>query len=244
MMNRKKKVSQRKKKFSIHPFILFFILVLISIPFILSLVDWFSEQQVLKFSSPDRLIFVQSSPTVMLLVGIPIALIFCFISFLEDKKKKRILLVNKYIFIGLVIAFVGSLFLGNDFYSYAHFDKEGIKMRNGLFTKEIYHDWESAESVTTSYYISYNRNSGKKISLHYDLHMVDGRVVNLYNSPDFFTHIVNTDRYLQGLGIPVNRSGINQKDYPEVVEHFKGPGKLLDIDRLEVVEEILMQPTD
>ena len=233
-----------KKKFTIHPFILFFMLVLISIPFILSLVDWFSERQILKFSSPDRLILVQSSPTVMLLVGIPIALIFCFISFTEDKKKKRILFVNKYIFIGLVIAFVGGLFLGNDFYSYVHFDKEGIKMRNGLFTKEMEHGWESAESVTTSYYIGYRRNSGKDITLHYDLHMADGRIINLYKSPDFFTHIVKTDRYLQGLGIRIHRSGINQKDYPEFVKHFKGPGKLIGIDRLEVVEEILIIPTD
>lgn len=243
-MNRKKKARQQKKKFSIHPFILFFILVLISIPLILSLVDWFSERQILKFSSPDRLLFVQSDPTVILLVGMPIAVILCFLFWLEDKKKKKTLFINKYIFIGLAIIVVGSLFVGNGFYSYAHFDQEGIKTRNGLFAKEMEHGWESAESVTTSYSIVYNRHSGKNISLHYDLHMAGGRVVNLYKSPDFFTHIVKIDRYLQQLGIPIHRSGINQEDYGEFIEHFKGPGKLIGIDRLEVVEEILMQRTD
>ena len=234
----------KKKKFTIHPFILFFMLVLISIPFILSLVDWFSERQILKFSSPDRLLFVQSGPTVILLVGIPIAVILCLLFWLDDKKKKKTLFVNKYIFIGLAIIIVGSLFIGNGFYSYADFDQEGIKTRNGLFTKEMEHGWESAESVTTSYSIGYNRHSGKNISLHYNLRMADGRVVNLYKSPDFFTHIVKTDRYLQQLGIPIHRSGVNQEDYGEFIEHFKGPGKLIGIDRLEVVEEILMQRTD
>lgn len=237
-MSRKKKASQQKKKFTIHPFILFLILVLLSIPFILSLVDWLAEQQILQFSSPDRLIFVQSSSMVMLLVGIPIALICCFITFLEDKKKKRILFVNKYLFIGLVIAIVGSLFVGNGFYSYTHLDEGGIKTRNGLFTKEIEHGWESAESVSVTYYISNNPRSSNNINLHYDLHMANGSIVNLYHSSEFFTHILQTDQYLQGLGIPINRSRIHPEDLAVFVENFKGPGKLKNIDRLKVTEEV------
>lgn len=240
-MRRKKKERQHKKKFKIHPFLLFFILVLISIPFTLSLVDWFAEQQIIMFSSPDRLIFVQNSQTVILLVGIPLALIFCFISFVEDLKKESNLFSNKYLFLGILIVLVGGVFIGNGFYSYMHFDKLGIQTRNGLFTKGTTHDWQYVESVTTSYYIGHDRRGGENISLHYDLHMTDGSVVNLYGSPDFFTHIIMTDQYLQRLGIPISRSGIHPRDYGLFMESFKGPGKLIGIDRLEVIEEILLK---
>lgn len=238
-MKRKRKSSQRKKKFSIHPFILFFMLILMSIPLILKSVDWFSERQILKFSTPERLLFVQSSSTVMLLVAIPIVLILCLLSFLYDKKQPSFLRVNKSVLTGFIVILVGGIFLANGFYSYAHIDQEGIKTRNGLLTKEIEYGWEYVISATTSYRVSYRRNSGNDISLHYDLQTADGRIINLYKSPDFFTHIEQTDDYLQGLGIPISRSGINSKDYDEFVTHFKGPGKLEGIDRLVVVEHIL-----
>lgn len=243
MMKRKNKSTQQKKKFSVHPFILFFMLILISIPLILAFVDWFTERQILKFSTPERLLFVQSSPTVTLLVGIPMIFIFCLLSFLYDKKQQRFLFVNKFFLIGFATIVIGGIFLGNSFYSYAHIDHDGIKTRNGLLTKEIEYGWEYATSATTSYEISYRRNSENEISLHYDLHMTDGRIINLYQSPDFFTHIEQADDYLQRLGILINRSGINSKDYAEFLVHFKGPGKFDDIDRLTVVENILTGST-
>ena len=213
---------------------MFLILVLLSIPFILFINDLFSNLQISRFSSPDRLMFIHSIDTVKFLVVIPFALIFCIMQVLYSGWDKKVLFFKNSIHLIIAILLVGGLLVWNDFYHYAHIGKQEIVTRQGLLTKETRHDLEEIQYVT----VDYRLESKERIDIYYHLHFADNFVINLKDSSDFFIRIVPTDQYLSKKGILIHRREIAQEDDYFFRKNFEGPGKFEGIDRLEVLEEL------
>ena len=231
----KERTKERsKKKFPIPSFLLFFVLILLCIPFISFAMDLFTKLQISKFSSANRLIFIHSVDTLKFLVLIPIALVFCILLIIYDDRHKKVLFFKNPIHLAITIFIVGSLLVWNDFYHYTHIDKHKIVTREGIFTKEIRHDLKEIDYVT----VDYNLQPKERVDIYYNLHLAKNHVINLYDSAEFFTHIINTDDHLTNRGIPIHRKEIAQSDYDIFVEGYEGPGKLVGINRLEVLEEV------
>ena len=228
------KKSNKKKEFPIHSFVMFLILVLLSIPLILFINDLFSNLQISKFSSPDRLMFIHSVDTVTFLVVIPFALIFCIMQVLYIGWDKKVLFFKNAIHLTIAILLVGGLLVWNDFYHYAHIGKQEIVTRQGLLTKETRHDLEEIQYVT----VDYRLKSKERIDIFYHLHLTNDLIINLKDSSDFFLRIVPTDQYLGRKGIAIHRREIVQDDEYLFRENYEGPGEFEGIDRLEVLEEI------
>lgn len=230
----KRKKERPKKKFPIPSFLLFFILILLSIPFISFAVDSFTKLQISKFSSPNRLIFIHSVDTVMFFVLIPIALVFYLLFIIYGDRHKKVLFFKNPIYLAITIFVVGSLLVWNDFYHYAHIDKHKVVTREGIFTKEIRHDLEEINYVT----VDYNLQPKERVDIYYNLHLAQNQIINLKDSSEFFTHITNTDTHLTNRGIPIHRKEIAKSDYDIFEEVYEGPGKFEGINRLEVLEEV------
>lgn len=234
MMNKRKK-ERPKKKFPIPSFLLFFVLILLSVPFISFAVDSFAKLQISKFSSENRLIFIHSVDTLKFLVLIPIALVFCLLIIIyDDDRHKKSLFFKNPIHLAITIFIVGSLLVWNDFYHYTHIDKHKIVTRKGIFTKEVRHNLEEIDYVT----VDYNLEPKDRVDIFYNLHLAQNQVINLKDSSEFFTHIVNADTHLTNRGIPIHRKEIAQSDYDIFEKNYEGPGKFVGINRLEVLEEV------
>ena len=213
---------------------MFVILVLLSIPLILFINNLFTNLQISKFSSPNRLMFIHSIDTVKFLVAIPFALIFCIMQILYSGWDKKVLFFKNSIHLTVVILLVGGILVWNDFHHYTHLSKQEIVTRQGLLTKEARHDLEEIQYVTVDYRVG----SEDRIDIFYHLHLADNFVINLKDSSDFFMRIVPTDHYLSKKGIPIHRREIAQDDEYLFRENFEGPGKFEGINRLEVLEEL------
>ena len=213
---------------------MFLILVLLSIPLILFINDLFSNLQISKFSSPDRLMFIHSIDTVKFLVVIPFALIFCVMQILYSGWDKKVLFFKNSIHLTIAILLVGGLLVWNDFHHYTHIDKQEIVARQGLLTKETRRDLEEIQYVT----VDYKLESKERIDIFYHLHLADNIIINLKDSSDFFTRIVPTDHYLSKKGIPIHRREIAKDDEYLFRENYGGSGKFEGIDRLEVLKEL------
>ena len=201
---------------------MFVILVLLSIPLILFINDLFSNLQISKFSSPDRLMFIHSIDTVKFLVVIPFALIFCIMQVLYSGWDKKVLFFKNSIHLIIAILLVGGLLVWNDFHHYTHIDKQEIVTRHGLLTKETRYDLEEIQYVT----VDYRLESKERIDILYHLHLAGDLVINLKDSSDFFIRIVPTDEYLSRKGIPIHEEKLRKKMNTLSAIILKDPGSL------------------
>jgi hypothetical protein len=228
--------KNERKTFNKDIAILFFyviIPVLVSLPIILFIIDWYYEFQVSKLSNLNTLLFVHDSTSTFILIFSPMMLIFLLMLNIKSNTQKKIMKVKIYLFAAIFIFIISAIALFIGFFNFTDISKDGIYVSKGIGTKKKYYKWSEVASAE----VSFRRGGEGDIDISYDLYINDGTIIKAFNSKDFFLNIVNLDKYIENKNIPISRSTIHSSDYIAFESDFKGDEKS-KVDRLEVLYEI------
>lgn len=213
---------------------IFFIVLIISLPILDYLYDWYYNFQILKLSNASTLLFIHDDISQwMITFSIPIA-IFLIIFSIKNYSNMNAMEVKICLIIIITIIMILTFFLFLKFFDYVDINKDGIYVRNDVFSNIKDYKW----SDVTSTKVSYKRGNKGALIISYDIYLNDGKIVHANDSKDFFDNIINLDNLMQNEKIVINRQKILSKDYSDFVSQYQGLGGT-KTDRLEVVLKIL-----
>src|SRR5699024_2300236 len=230
----REETGTKKKKKGISPFILYPIAILSGVIVVVMLNDWFNEKQLQSFKSPDYFMLIQSSGTLFYLIFVPIITFFLIACRIDGKHAVKILGVNLYTLLTFTALIIGVYLLWNNFYSYTTLSQSGIMKRDGVSSEVQHLSWDDVEFGGLLYEVTDDNG----LDINYYLYLSDNTRINLFDSPEFFENIVETDQFItEEQDIYVAKPEIEKEDYP-VFEDIYEPDDDSEIDKLEILNEI------
>ncbi len=213
---------------------IFFIVLITSLPILNFLYDWYYNFQISKLSNASTLLFIHDDISQWIITfSIPIT-IFLIIFSIKNYSHMNAIEVKICLIIIITIIMILTFFLFLKFFDYTDINKDGIHVRNNIFSNIKDYKW----SDVTSAKVSYKRGNKGALIISYDIYFDDGKIVHANDSKDFFNNIANLDNLMQNEKIVIDRQKILSKDYNDFVSQYQGPGGV-KTDRLEVVLKIL-----
>src|SRR5699024_9157101 len=245
-----------KRKKGVHPFILYPAAIFSGVIVIVILYDWFNAKQLQAFKDSDHLMLIQSSCTLFYIIFVPmisIFLIFCRFDGLyaviifgiiitiflitcriDGKHAVKIFDINFYTLLTTGALIIGAYLLWNSFYSYTEITHSGIKKRDGA-TSEVQHlTWDDVEFGG----LLYDVTDDNGLDINYYLYLSDNTRINLFDAPEFFENIIETDQFItEEQDIYVAKPEIEKEDYP-VFEDIYEPDDDSKLNKLEILHNI------
>src|SRR5699024_8659724 len=199
----------KKQKKGVHPFILYPAAIFSGVIVIVILNDWFNAKQLQAFKAPDHLMLIQSSGTLFYIIFVPMITIFLIACRIDGKHAVKIFGINFYTLLTTAALIIGVYLLWNSFYSYTEISHSGIEKRDGA-TSEVQHlTWDDVEFGG----LLYDVTDDNGLDINYYLYLSDNTRINLFDAPEFFENIVETDQFITE-DIYVAKPEIEKEDYP------------------------------
>jgi len=207
--------------------------ILGSLPIVLFLNDWYYNFQISKLTNDNTLLFIHDDVSQLIIFFLPLSIVFLIIFTIKNYFNMNIMELKICLVTTITIFIISVCVLSLNFFDYTDINKEGLHVRNSIFSNIKDYKW----SEVTSAKVSYKRGNKGAIIISYDIYLNDGKIVNTNDSEYFFDNIIDLDNLIQNKKIAINRQKILSSDYNDFVRQYKGPGSA-KTDRLEVVLKI------
>jgi len=218
------------------PFIIYLVPYIISMPILLFLFKSYYKFQTSIFSNDNTLLFVNNAIADYIIIFSPPIIILCIILRIKNVSSIKIMKIKLYSFIAILTFVISVFILVCQFFEYSDINREEIHVRNGLFFADKNYMW----SDVTYAEVSYENGNKNNIDIVYNIYLNDGTKINVRNSDDFFSKIVNLDNFMKDKKIKINRSTIQPSDYNRIKNTYNNNRKGKDIsDTMQVVLQIL-----
>lgn len=172
------------------------------------------------FRQNGDLLFMHSKYTnAIFTVGLIIVLfILCIRIYTSESNLKIFSFKIKYSVLAVVIFCLINMFAVIDMFSYSVIRDEGLYVRENIFSKTEFLDWDKVKSVS----VEYNYGTGKqknKVYFSYYLNLYDRRKIVLSNSEEFrkWEKVIFIDDYLKTKCMNFNRYTIDNEIYMKLL---------------------------
>ena len=216
------------------PFIMYLIPYSFLVAISLVLDELYYKFQTSAFSNDNTLLFVNNKIAGIIIFFSPAIIISCIILRIKNNITIKIMRIKFFSFIAILTFIISIFILVCQFFEYSDITKEEIHVRNGLFFEDKNYMWSDVTYVE----VSYKNGNKNNIDIIYTIYLNDGTKINVYNSNNFFSKIINLDNFMKDKKIKINRSTIQPSDYKRIENTYKGEGREVS-DRLQVVLKIL-----
>jgi hypothetical protein len=208
--------------------------ILGSLPIVLFLNDCYYSFQISKLSNDSTLLFIHDYISRLLIFASPCIIIFLIIFTVKNHSHMNVMEIKICLCITISIFIISTFLLFFEFFNYTYINKEGLHVRNNIFSNVKDYKWKDVTYAK----VSYKRGNKGSLDISYDIYLNDGKIVHADDSEDFFDDIINLDNLMQNEKIIINRQKIQSIDYNDFVSQYQGKGSA-KTDRLEVVLKIL-----
>ncbi|NRT73827.1 hypothetical protein [Clostridium beijerinckii] len=217
------------------PFIIYLIPLFFSVAVSLVLNQAYYNFQTSVFSNENTLLFVNNKIAGFIIFFSPAIMISCIILRIKNYVSIKIMKIKIFSFITILTFVISVFILVGQFFEYTDINKEEIHVRNVLFFTDRNYIWDDVAYAE----VSYESGNKGKIDIIYNIYLNDGTKIDVRNSNDFFSKIVNLDNFMKDKKIKINRKTIQSNDYTSI-ENTYNNNKGKDIsDTMQVVLQIL-----
>lgn len=218
------------------PFIIYLIPYFFSGAISLVLYQSYYNVQTSVFFNDNTLLFVNNKVAGIIIFISPAIIISCIILRIKSNISIKIMKIKFFSFIAILTFVISACILVCQFFEYSDINKDEIHVRNGLIFTDKNYMW----SDVTYAEVSYESGNKGQIDIIYNIYLNDGTKINVRNSNDFFSKIVNLDNFMKDKKIKINRSTIQPSDYKKIENTYNNNRKGKDIsDTMQVILQIL-----